>query len=327
MRADRLIQALLLLQGRESVTAAELAEELEVSVPTARRDLQALLDAGVPIYPRVGRGGGWQLVGGARTDLTGLTGPEAFALMLRLTRVGAESEAAVRAERKMLQALPRSFRDAAERVVAATVHEGPWGRDEPVPAAPPYAQLLQDAIAAGAAVALRYRDRPAAVALIPLVVGRRGDLWYGMAAPPREGTDVADVSRMRTYRIDRIGELRVLSRPGRAPDDFSPEQAWRDMVAIVDARRGAVAATVTVAPEVVTAFCRWFGEYAVAGGGEAGGRVHVEVRAQSARALAEQLAGWSAEVEVVEPEVVRRELAAIGARLVTTYGERSDSTP
>ncbi|KAA9151122.1 WYL domain-containing protein [Microbacterium lushaniae] len=327
MRADRLIQALLVLQARESVTAAQLAEELEVSVPTARRDLQALLDAGVPIYPRVGRGGGWQLIGGARTDLTGLTAPEAFALVLRLTRTGAESEAAVRAERKMLQALPHPFRDAAERVIAATVHEGPWGRDDPAPEAPAHAQLLQEAIASGRVVGLGYREGLDPVALVPLVVGRRGDLWYVLAAPPRPGTGVADTSRVRTYRIDRIRELRVLREPGRAPDDFSPERAWEEMVAVVDARRGAVAATVAVGPEVVAAFCRWFGQYAVVGESAAGGRVQVEVRAQSARALAEQLAGWSAEVEVIEPAEVRHELVQIGAHLVATYRDTSPPSP
>ena len=79
MRADRLVATLLLMQTRGRVTAAEVAAELEVSVATARRDLDALSAAGVPVYPQPGRGGGWSLVGGARTDLTGLTSTEARA--------------------------------------------------------------------------------------------------------------------------------------------------------------------------------------------------------------------------------------------------------
>lgn len=82
MRADRLVATLLLMQSRGRVTAAELAEELEVSVATARRDLEALSAAGVPVYPQPGRGGGWSLVGGARTDLSGLSATEAQALFL-----------------------------------------------------------------------------------------------------------------------------------------------------------------------------------------------------------------------------------------------------
>ncbi|PZA19223.1 helix-turn-helix transcriptional regulator, partial [Modestobacter versicolor] len=94
MRADRLVAVLLLMQTRGRVTAAELAAELEVSVATARRDLEALSAAGVPVYPQAGRGGGWSLVGGARTDLTGLTEPEAQALFALLgTAAGAAPEA------------------------------------------------------------------------------------------------------------------------------------------------------------------------------------------------------------------------------------------
>ena len=69
MRADRLVATLLTLQARGRVTAAQLAEELEVSVATARRDLEALSAAGIPVYPQAGRGGGWQLLGGARLQL------------------------------------------------------------------------------------------------------------------------------------------------------------------------------------------------------------------------------------------------------------------
>ena len=79
MRADRLVALLLLMQARGRVTAAEVAAELEVSVATARRDLEALSTAGIPVYPQAGRGGGWSLLGGARTDLTGLSAPEARA--------------------------------------------------------------------------------------------------------------------------------------------------------------------------------------------------------------------------------------------------------
>ena len=82
MRADRLVATLLFLQSRGRATVAEVAEELEVSTRTARRDLEALSMAGVPVYSQAGRGGGWSLVGGARTDLSGLSAPEARALFL-----------------------------------------------------------------------------------------------------------------------------------------------------------------------------------------------------------------------------------------------------
>lgn len=64
MRADRLVAILLMLQARGHVTAAQVAEELEISERTARRDLDALGMAGLPIYSRQGRNGGWELAGG-----------------------------------------------------------------------------------------------------------------------------------------------------------------------------------------------------------------------------------------------------------------------
>jgi predicted DNA-binding transcriptional regulator YafY len=50
MRADRLVAMLLLLQRRGKLTASEAAQELEVSERTARRDLEALGMAGLPVY-------------------------------------------------------------------------------------------------------------------------------------------------------------------------------------------------------------------------------------------------------------------------------------
>ena len=97
MRADRLVAALLLLQARGRLTAAELAGELDVSVATARRDLEAMAAAGIPVYPQPGRGGGWALVGGARTDLSGLSANEAQALFLLVgpaASVSSEAKAA-----------------------------------------------------------------------------------------------------------------------------------------------------------------------------------------------------------------------------------------
>ncbi len=82
MRADRLVAILLLLQSRQQVTAAEVAAELEISERTARRDLDALGMAGVPVYSQQGRGGGWRPAGDGRTDLSGLSAPEARALFL-----------------------------------------------------------------------------------------------------------------------------------------------------------------------------------------------------------------------------------------------------
>src|SRR4051794_20952241 len=71
-----------MLQTRGHVTAAEVAAELEISERTARRDLDSLGVAGLPVYSMQGRNGGWRLVGEGRTDLSGLTSAETQALFL-----------------------------------------------------------------------------------------------------------------------------------------------------------------------------------------------------------------------------------------------------
>src|SRR4051794_17582454 len=130
MRADRLVATLLVLQSKGRVTAAELAEELEVSVKTARRDLEALAMAGIPVYSQAGKGGGWSLLGGARTDLSGLTADEARTLFLVAgpsSTVAPEAKAALR---KLVQALPATFRADAEAAASAVVLDAArWGEN------------------------------------------------------------------------------------------------------------------------------------------------------------------------------------------------------
>src|SRR5579859_7262803 len=158
MRADRLVATLLLMQSRGRVTAAELASEVEVSVATARRDLEALSAAGIPVYPQPGRGGGWSLVGGARTDLSGLSAAEAQALFLLAGPAAAVSDEAKAALRKLVQALPATFRAEAEAAARATVIDparwGARGRDRPA-----LVDALQAAVVRRRKVRLAYAGR------------------------------------------------------------------------------------------------------------------------------------------------------------------------
>lgn len=320
MRADRLIQALLLLQGRPQITAAQLAGELEISVPTARRDLEALAMAGVPIYPTRGRGGGWRLIGGARTDLTGLTEGEVTSVLIGLAQGGAGDPERIAAVRKLVRAMPAPFREGAERVAAATVHDVPWGQEEDARAAATV-EHLQRAIARRRRVRLSYEgSRRGSVELVPLVVGSRGVRWYLLAAPPREDAPVADGGRMRTYRVDRIRELETLDAQGEPPEGFDTSAVWTAMVARVEDLRGTVRAVVSVRPWAMRALCDQFGAHAHALDSRADdGSPLVEVHAHRVDALAEQLAGWSSVSEVIEPVEVRAALHALGEQIVERY--------
>jgi len=159
MRASRLVSLLLLLQARGHRTAAELAEELEVSVRTVYRDVQALAESGVPIYAERGPGGGVRLVDGYRTRLTGLTTDEAEALFLS----GVPGPAAelglgtvvTAARLKVLAALPPELRTRAGRVAERFHLDAPgwWQHTDPVPCLGELASAVWET----RAVHIRYR--------------------------------------------------------------------------------------------------------------------------------------------------------------------------
>jgi len=163
------------------VTAAELADELEISVATARRDLEALSAAGVPVYPQPGRGGGWSLVGGARTDLTGLTASEAQALFLLAGPAASVAPEVKSALRKLVQALPGTFRaDAQAAASAVMVDAARWG--EPGRPRPRIVETLQEAVVQRRKVRFWYKQRERRVS--PLGLVDKDGIWYLLAGTP-----------------------------------------------------------------------------------------------------------------------------------------------
>ena len=207
MRADRLIAALLLMQSRGRVTAAELATELEVSVATARRDLEALSAAGIPVYPQPGRGGGWSLAGGARTDLSGLSATEAQALFLLVGPAAAVSDEAKAALRKLVRALPQAFRADAEAAASATVIDPTrWGERDRT--RPEVLDKLRAAVIRQRKVRLTYTNSAGVRSerlIDPWGLVDKDEIWYLIA-----GTEQGQ----RTFRVDRIHRSRA-NRPAR----------------------------------------------------------------------------------------------------------------
>lgn len=311
MRSDRLVATLLLLQARGRATAADVARELEVSVATARRDLEALAAAGVPVYPQRGRGGGWQLVGGARTDLTGLTAPEARALFALLgpASSGRARPAARSALRKVLRALPQTFRAeaaaAADAVVVDPVGWGEQGRPRPA-----LADDLEDAVVRRRRVRLGYAGRtrePTERLVDPWGLADKDGTWYLLA-----GTDRGP----RTFRLDRVRHADVTDQPAQRPDDLDVEALWQRTVEAIEQRRAALRATVLVAPHLLPILQLRMGRHCEPAGTHDDGRARAHVTAPTALDVARHLAGWGGDLEVVEPGSVRVELARIGAELV-----------
>jgi predicted DNA-binding transcriptional regulator YafY len=312
MRADRLVATVLLMQSRGRVTAAELAAELGISVATARRDLEALSAAGVPVYPQPGRGGGWQLVGGARTDLSGLTAAEAQALFLLAGPAASTAPEVKSGLRKLVRALPSTFRADAEAAAdAVLIDSAGWGESDKEP--PALVRELQTAVVRRRKVRLSYAGRsgpPSQRLIDPWGLVDKDDIWYLIAGTP---------NGRRTFRANRIVEAVVTDQPAERPDDFQLAQAWQEVVAEMEQRRSLVQATVLIEGRFVPVLQSHYGRHCEVLGTWDDGRVRVRVASHMARSIAEQLAGWGNAVEVLEPEEVRSELARIGAELVQSY--------
>ncbi|MDQ4052927.1 MAG: WYL domain-containing protein [Actinomycetota bacterium] len=316
MRADRLVAALLFLQQRGRATAAELAEELEVSVATARRDLEALSAAGIPVYPQPGRGGGWALVGGARTDLSGLSAIETQALFLLVGPAATVSREAKTALRKLVRALPQTFRADAEAAASAAMSDrtGWSGLDRP---RPQIVDLLQGAVVSRRKVRLTYTNamRERSVRLVdPWGLVDKDGVWYLIAGTERG---------QRTFRVDRVVEAEPTDEAAERPGDFALDRAWQQVVGEVEQRRSRTWATVLIETRFVAILRDHFGRHCDTEAELDNGRSRVRIAAPTPRDIARNLAGWGSLVEVLEPASVQSELARIGNVLAEHYIEHA----
>ncbi|MEV4067719.1 helix-turn-helix transcriptional regulator [Nonomuraea dietziae] len=224
MRASRLLSLLLLLQTRGRMTATELAEELEVSVRTVYRDVEALSSSGVPVYADRGPAGGYQLLDGYRTRLNGLTAAEASSLFLAgMPGPAAElglGEVAANAELKLLAALPPEPRSQATMMRERFHLDVPgWyrGADDV-----PHLAEVAEAVWDQRPLRMRYRrwgrqevDR----VIHPYGLVLKGGSWYMVAAPP--GGDP------RTYRVSRILAMETLQGRFERPPGFELAEFWQ----------------------------------------------------------------------------------------------------
>ncbi len=318
MRADRLVAILLMLQQRGRVTAKAVAEELEVSERTARRDLDALGMAGLPVYSVQGRNGGWELLGGGSTDLSGLNAAEVQALFMVAgsapNGLGAASPQVKAALRKLVRALPESFRTQAETASAAVVVDpSGWGQTLPDRPPPPHLEAVQRAVVEGEQLTLGYvaRDRAASTRVVhPLGLATKRSVWYLVA-----DTDAG----LRTFRVERITAVEPTGERVVRPPDFDLHDAWRLITEEVDERIAPVHVRAFVAPHAVP-WCRGvFGTRVQIGPAVPDRRVEVEIRGHHVEPLAAEIAGFGNLLEVVDPPELRARLAELGAALRALY--------
>ncbi|WP_171115538.1 MULTISPECIES: YafY family protein [Streptomyces] len=322
MRAARLIKMVLLLQSRPAMTAAELARELEVSERTVTRDAQALSEAGVPVYADRGRAGGYRLIGGYRTRLTGLHRSEAEALFLSgvpgaLREMGLE-DAASAARLKVSAALLPSLRDAS-RTAAQRFHlDAPnWFKE---PRTPELLPAVADAVWDDRRITARYRrgDDEVVRELEPYGLVLKAGVWYLCAR-------VADRGAFRVYRIDRFTAVESGEERFARDEDFELPAFWEE--------RAEQFARSILRAEVVV---RLSGEgvrrlphavdpqsardaLAAAPTPDADGWVTVTLPVESEEVAHTQLTALGPEAEVLAPEALRARIAEDARRLADLY--------
>lgn len=323
MRAARLISMVLLLQSRETMTAGELARELEVSERTVYRDMEALSAAGVPVYADRGRGGGYRLVGGYRTRLTGLTREEAEALFLSELPGPAgdmgRGDAVAAAELKVLAALPASLRDAPSRAGQRFHLDAPGWFGESGP--PPLLRDLARAVWEDERVELRYRRKDAEVARAaePYGLVLKNGTWYLVA---RVGGST------RTYRVDRVTGVWPTGELFDRDEDFDLAGHWREQAGAFLRSILREEATVRLSPEGMRLLRYAVEPYAAlraaedAGDPDEQGWVVTTLPVESTAVAASELMRLGAEVEVLAPPPLRERMARNAARLAELYAPR-----
>ena len=313
MRADRLVSLLLLLQRRQRVTAAQAAAELEVSERTARRDLEALSAAGIPVYSERGRGGGWRLLGGGRTDLSGLNAAEARALFLIAGPSAAATPELRSALRKLVRALPGPLQNAAEASARSVLLDpGEWGQTRHL-SRPDYLEVLQAAVVDAKQVRLGYRDRAGKSTfriVHPLGTVQKGTTWY-LVADTDEG--------LRTFRIGRVQSVEPTDDEVVRPEGFDLADTWKDIVLGVDELRSPVTVELCADPGLLDVLSWMFENRVVVGGAGPDGRIALTVRGPQIEILVAQLAGFGERVEVVSPPEARRRLRRLATELDRLY--------
>jgi len=339
VRADRLLSLVLLLQARGGATARALAAELEVSIRTVYRDLQALAAAGVPVVTCSGPGGGCRLMEGYRFPLRGLRPEEAEALLILgvpsvLHEIGLDR--ALDAAHRQIRVTaglasrpgPQARPPGPDGSDAALVHlDMPrwFGGQEEVPAL----RDLAHALRFRRRLALRYRpggrhdDEPSQAesrVVEPLGLVNKAGTWYLVASL----ADTEEFPAVRVFRGGRISRARVLAEPFERPAGFELAAFWQRWSAEFEASRPRLQVTLRASPRALAVFGEIFGQAcgpaleAALPPDEHGWQV-VRLSFEHERAAAHRLAGFGDQVEVLAPPSVRAVLVTAAQQILRRY--------
>lgn len=321
MRADRLVSILLLLQQHRRLTARELAGRLEVSERTIHRDMEALGASGIPVVAERGVGGGWALIEGYRTDLTGLNEAEIQALFVakpaRLLADLGLDKAAEAALIKLFAALPVKSRQDAE-FTRRHIHIDGAGWHARAAEAVPVLPTLQEAIWQERKLLLSYRrgDGTLVERLVdPLGLVAKGSAWYLIAAV--EGT-------LRNYRVSRVQSATITDAPSSSPPDFDLAAYWEQSVAEFKANLPRYPAVVRCDPALLPRL-QSGGHYAkieAVSDPDDQNCVTVTLRFDAEFEACAFMLSVGPQLEIVQPDALRERVIATAQAIIARYTSR-----
>lgn len=323
MRASRLLSILILLQHRARLTAEALAGEFGVSLRTIYRDIDELSAAGIPVCGDRGPGGGFRLLDGYRTRLTGLTPDEAETLFLvglpeAANQLGLGT-ASARVSGKLLASLPGDSAALAARL-ASRFHVDPvdWYRAaEPVKHLPALTRAVLDQ----RSIEMTYESWTGVKrrTVDPLGLVLKAGTWYlaGRTA-----------GKVLTFRVTGIRRLEVTARAFAWPEAFDLAAHWRDSIARFEKdlrRESAVLRLTAEGLRRLSELGRYAAEAAAAAGlpdrkGRACVRLPIENAAQAARLVL----SLGDEAEALDPPAVREAVRALAGRMASLHGKARD---
>ncbi|MCX2950258.1 helix-turn-helix transcriptional regulator [Lentzea sp. NEAU-D7] len=320
MRASRLVSLLLLLQSKGRMTAQALADELEVSVRTIYRDVESLHAAGVPLYGDAGPSGGYQLLDGYRTRLTGLTEQEAESLFLAgLPGPAAElglGDAVAATQLKLMAALPSPMRDRASRMATRFHLDAPaWYYDAE---RSPFLGVVADAVWRERLLEVSYRrwraPEDVTRVLRPLGLVLKAGRWYLVA----QGS-----TRISTYRVSQIQAASVSEESFVRPEGFDLAAHWAASLEDFQARQYTGSAVIRLSPAGWEAFASHVLPVVARAAEESvvqdDGCFVVTIPIESIAHATGMLLRLGGEVEVLEPGELREQVTAAVRRLASIY--------
>ena len=321
----RLLSILMLLQLRVRLTSEELAREFGVSVRTIYRDVEELGAAGIPVYADRGPGGGFQLVDGYRTRLTGLGTDEAEAVfMIGLPGAAAAmglGPAATNAGRKLLAALPQVLSDGAGRL-GQRFHLDPvdWYREEELAEHLP---TIARAVLDQRVVRMTYESwtgvRPWVIEPLGLVL--KAGAWYVVGQ--RDGVP-------RIFRVSKVVALTMDDATFVRPARFDLAAYWAGELVRFEAALRPGTATLRIAPAGLDRLSR-LGGYATrairdAGPADTNQWTTVRLPFETIEQAAFAILGLGPDAIVVEPEALRVRVRELARAVVARSDDQPETT-